>query len=70
MLTVRIEEDVSEITERRAKEVSMFRTKYMEDPNHFGSVEMSLANEVNRLQDLVTALCEEEIQKMREDDEQ
>lgn len=44
--------EISEILERRANEVAMFKANYTEDRNHLGSVELALSREINRLRDL------------------
>lgn len=49
--------DVAQILQRRANEVAEFHRKYRENI-HFGSVEMALSREVDRLRDLAARLEE------------
>lgn len=52
--------EISEILERRANEVAMFKAQYIEDHNHLGSVELALSREINRLRDLADWVSREE----------
>lgn len=42
-------QEVSEILIRRANEITNFRNSYVKDEDHFGSVELALTREINRL---------------------
>ena len=49
----KVERDqVSEILRRRANEIAGFSGDYRKDNNHFGSVEMALTREIERLRKL------------------
>lgn len=50
---------IAEILSRRANEVAMFKADYTKGPAHFGSVEMALSREINRLRDLADLLSSE-----------
>ena len=45
-------EQIAEILERRANEIAGFAGSYRSDSNHFGSVELALSREINRLRRL------------------
>lgn len=51
-LTKREREQISEILSRRANEIAGFSSDYRKDGNHFGSVELALSREVDRLRRL------------------
>jgi len=51
-LTMKEREEVAEILKRRANEVATYLGDYMKDQNHFGSVELALRREVDRLRKL------------------
>ena len=44
--------DVAEILSRRANEISMFAYDYRRKPDHYGSVELALTREIQRLRRL------------------
>ena len=52
--------EISEILERRANEIAMFKASYTEDRNHLGSVELALSREINRLRELADWVSREE----------
>lgn len=43
---------IAEILERRANEIAGFHDTYRSKPGHFGSVELALTREINRLRRL------------------
>ena len=45
-------EQIAEILERRANEIAGFAGDYRSDSKHFGSVELALSREINRLRRL------------------
>lgn len=45
-------EQVAEILERRANEIAGFNDQYRRDDKHYGSVELALSREINRLRRL------------------
>lgn len=56
---------IAEILERRANEIAGFHDNYRSKPDHFGSVELALTREINRLRRLAERVCapdEEEIE--------
>lgn len=55
-LTQSEREQIVEILNRRANEIRGFSREYTENPNHFGSVELALSREVNRLRQLSTRI--------------
>jgi hypothetical protein len=48
-LTQEDREDISEILGRRANEIAGFLSKYRENEDHYGSVELALTREIDRL---------------------
>ena len=48
-LTQEDREDISEILSRRANEIAGFLHKYRENEDHYGSVELALTREIDRL---------------------
>lgn len=42
-------EQIGEILKRRANEIAGFSDDYRNDPKHFGSVELALSREIDRL---------------------
>lgn len=64
-LSKREREQISEILERRANEVAGFSGDYRKDGNHFGSVELALSREIDRLRRLADRVNPQE----PEDDE-
>ena len=43
---------ISEILRRRANEIAEFTGEYRNDPKHYGSVELALSREIERLRRL------------------
>ena len=43
---------IAEVLERRANEIAGFSDEYRRDPKHYGSVELALTREINRLRRL------------------
>lgn len=56
-LTKREREQVAEILSRRANEIDGFSDEYRRNPNHFGSVELALTREIDRLRTLAERVC-------------
>lgn len=48
--------EISEILERRANEVMGFLNEYQKDPKHYGSVQLALSREIDRLYDLASVV--------------
>ena len=51
-LTQSEKEQIAEILNRRANEIAGFNSEYQLDKNHYGSVELALTREVDRLRRL------------------
>jgi hypothetical protein len=51
-LTKREREQIAEILKRRANEIAGFGDDYRRKPDHFGSVELALTREIERLRHL------------------
>jgi hypothetical protein len=51
-LTKKERADIAEILERRANEIAGFGDDYRRKPDHYGSVELALSREINRLRRL------------------
>lgn len=51
-LTGNEREQIAEILKRRASEIAGFASDYRNDPKHFGSVELALTRETDRLRRL------------------
>lgn len=51
-------DEIHEILKRRANEVAGFYDEYRADPKHFGSVELALSREIDRLRALAERLNE------------
>jgi hypothetical protein len=51
-LTKHEREQIGEILERRANEIAGFSDDYRRKPDHFGSVELALSREIDRLRRL------------------
>lgn len=51
-LTKSEREQIAKILERRANEIAGFSSDYRRDGNHFGSVELALTREIERLRKL------------------
>jgi len=58
---------IGEILRRRANEIAGFSNEYRNKPDHYGSVELALSREIDRLRRLETRVNPPEPQ---EDDEQ
>lgn len=43
---------IKEILKRRANEIASFNSDYRDKPDHFGSVELALTREIERLRNL------------------
>ena len=56
-LTKREREQVAEILSRRANEIAGFSDEYRRKPEHFGSVELALTREIDRLRTLAERVC-------------
>lgn len=50
-------EQIAEILNRRANEIAGFSSEYRQDANHFGSVELALSREIERLRRLAERVC-------------
>lgn len=62
-LTQQDKKDIEEILRRRANEIASFKTDYCSNPSHFGSVELALSREIERLRGLsakINPLVDEE----------
>lgn len=57
---------ISQILDRRANEIAGFSDEYRRDPKHYGSVELALTREINRLRRLAERVNPEP--EEREDD--
>lgn len=55
-------EQIVEILGRRANEIANFSGEYRQDKNHFGSVEMALSREINRLRRLANRVNPPELE--------
>jgi len=53
-LTTSERRQIAEILNRRANEIAGFSGDYCKDGNHFGSVELALTREIERLRRLAT----------------
>ncbi len=51
-LTKSERKQIAEILDRRANEIAGFSADYKKDGNHFGSVELALTREIDRLRRL------------------
>lgn len=51
-LTANEQIQISEILDRRANEIATYLMEYRNDPKHYGSVELALSREVERLRHL------------------
>lgn len=59
-LTKAEREQIAEILERRANEIAGFAGDYHSDSKHYGSVELALSREINRLRRLASRVNPEE----------
>lgn len=50
-------EQIAEILNRRANEIAGFADDYRRDSKHFGSVELALTREIDRLRRLADKVC-------------
>jgi hypothetical protein len=53
-------EQINQILRRRANEVSDFANEYRKDSKHFGSVELALTREIDRLRYLAGLMEEDD----------
>jgi hypothetical protein len=51
-LTKREREQIAEILKRRANEIAGFSEEYRSKPEHYGSVELAMTREIERLRHL------------------
>jgi len=51
-LTINERQQIAEILERRSNEIAGFSADYKRDTGHFGSVELALSREIQRLRRL------------------
>lgn len=51
-ISVRARREIAEILDRRANEISGFLGQYRNQPEHYGSVELALQREIDRLRRL------------------
>ena len=51
---------IAEILERRANEIAGFCDKYRREPEHYGSVELALSREIDRLRRLAARVNPDE----------
>ena len=51
---------IAEILTRRANEIAGFSDTYRNDPKHFGSVELALTREIERLRHLADLIEDDE----------
>lgn len=56
-LTRKEREQIAEILRRRANEIADYCGDYCSDPKHYGSVELALAREIERLRRLADRVC-------------
>ena len=66
-LTRKEREDISNILSRRANEIAGFSRDYQNDPKYYGSVELALTREIDRLRRLADKVCpdtEDEFEKI------
>lgn len=55
-MTEQQQREIHDILVRRAREVSQFLREYTEGPTHFGSVELALTREIDRLKELAYSM--------------
>jgi len=60
-MTEQQRKEIAEILDRRANEIAMFCTEYRNKPDHFGSVELALTREIERLRCLSFAVANDGI---------
>jgi hypothetical protein len=56
-LTKTEREQIAEILKRRANEIAGFGDDYRRKPEHYGSVELAMTREINRLRRLAERVC-------------
>lgn len=56
-LTRKEQEQIAEILTRRANEIAGFSSDYKGNPGHYGSVELALTREIERLRSLASRVC-------------
>lgn len=56
-LTQNERKQIAEILDRRANEIAGFSGGYKKDGNHYGSVELALTREIDRLRRLADRVC-------------
>lgn len=56
-LTKSESKQIAEILNRRANEIAGFNGDYRKDSSHFGSVELALTREIERLRRLADRVC-------------
>ena len=56
-LTNTEQKQIAEILSRRANEIAGFAGDYKQDGKHFGSVELALTREIERLRKLAIRVC-------------
>ncbi len=59
-ITKQARQDIAEILHRRANEIAGYLDAYRRRDNYFGSVELALSREIERLRDLAVSLEPEE----------
>ena len=52
---------VAELLKRRAQEIAAFKADYTREGSHFGSVELALTREIDRLRRLADRVSPEEL---------
>lgn len=63
-LTKNEREQVAEILSRRANEIASFSDEYRKDNKHYGSVELALTREINRLRRLADRIDPPEVHEV------
>lgn len=53
-------EEIAEILNRRANEIAGFSSEYQKDPKYYGSVELALTREIERLRRLAIKVSKTE----------
>lgn len=56
-LTRSEQQQIAEILKRRANEIAGFSDDYRRKPEHYGSVELALTREIERLRHLAERVC-------------
>lgn len=68
-LTTSERKQIAEILDRRASEIAGFHRDYRRDDKHFGSVELALSREIDRLRHLSERANPEEQEDEQEDEQ-